>query len=734
LFSVFLVFLSCGSKEGDVNSSLPTPYSSLSYKEGELLVKFKKDVNIVQAQSLHKAVGSALKRRFESIGIEHVILPPRLTVKDGLRLYTSRPDVEYAEPNYIVRKAVIPTDTDFNLQWGLNNTGQTIEGITGAPDADIDAPEAWDIHTSDGNVIVGVIDTGVDYNHPDLSANIWINTKEIPDNGLDDDGNGFIDDIRGWNFVKNDNDPMDDDVDGHGTHVAGIIGAVGNNNTGVSGVNWNVKIMPLKFLDSNGEGTIADIIEAINYAVTMGAKVINASYTYPQECITTPSSQAEKDAIKAAGDSGVLFVAAAGNYGCNNDVYPFYPASHPLPNIISVAASDQNDNKPSWSNYGANSVHVAAPGVNIYSTIRTALGSYGYMRGTSMASPFVAGLAGLIASYKPDYAPLAIREAILLSVDQKPSFTNKLLSNGRINAYNALALNLITIPPLAPTYLQARKISNNQIDLTWVDNSSVENNYVVERKTGVNGSYIKLTAQPANTTSYSDTSVNVTEGTAYYYRVKAGNSNGESLYSNDASIITPPKAPSNLTASAVSSSQINLSWTDNSSVEDGFKIEKKAGFAIVGANITAYSDADLSAGTTYYYRVKAYNTAAGDSFYSNEASATTQSPSSGGGGGGCFIATAAYGSYLAPEVQILRNFRDKYLLTNLFGRAFVSFYYRNSPPIANFIRQREALRIAARLALTPVVYVVERHPLTNLALIGFVIGIVAHRRRKRSCR
>lgn len=728
---IFLLLTSCGEYQRIENK---LPQNKETYRQGELLVKFKKNISITGIKSIHNMVGAGLLRRFHAVGVEQIILPKGITVEEAMKFYNSKSEVEFAEPNYIVRKANIPNDPYFHLQWGLNN---------------IDAPEAWDIHSGNGNIIVAVIDTGVDYNHPDLSANIWVNSGETSCNdGIDNDGNGYIDDCKGWNFAypypnsPSENDPMDDDVDGHGTHVAGIIGAVGNNNIGVSGVNWNVKIMPLKFLDSNGSGSIDDVIEAIDYAVIMGAKVINASYTYPQSCTRTSPSRAEKDAIKAAGDAGVLLVAAAGNYGCNNDEYPFYPASHPLNNIISVAAIDQNDALASWSNYGLNSVHVVAPGEDIYSTVRTVIGSYGYISGTSMATPFVSGLSALIMSYQPSFSSAQVKETILNSVDNKPDLTEKILSGGRINALNALSS-----PgwPVRPTGLLASTFSNKQINLTWNDNSSLEDGFFIEKKTGTQGSYGLFAAVPVNTTSYSDTSVDITEGSAYSYRIKAYNSHGESAYSNEAHVTILLYAPSNLAATTISNSQIHLKWTDNSSIEEGFIIERKTGFsgtysqiASAGANVTAYSNTGLAAGVTYFYRVRAYSST-GDSVYSNEANSTTLPTDTmlikNKNWGGCFIATAAYGSYLSPEVQVLRKFRDEWLLRdlrleigdsriqipNIMGKVFVRLYYKYSPPIADFIRQHETLRIFTRLLLTPIVYGVK-YPGASLVVLIFPLA------------
>jgi subtilisin family serine protease len=340
------------------------------YVRGEILVKLKKTALKNDIVQLNATLGSTTIREFPSIGGLHIKLKPEETVLEAIERYSDDPNVEYAEPNYIVHALATPNDSLFGELWGLHNTGQMVNGTVGTSDADIDAPEAWDITTGDGTVVIAVIDSGVAWDHPELAGNIWTNPGEDPwadpndpttGNGIDDDNNGYKDDWRGWDFVNNDNDPMD--FLNHGTHVAGTIAGVGNNSRGVTGVMWTASIMSLRFLDATGSGNTADAISAINYAVRNGAKVLNNSWG------GGGPSQLLKQAIQRSNSAGTVFVAAAGNEGNDNDSTPSYPASFDVANIISVAATDQNDNLPSFSNYGATSVDVGAPGVDTYSTI-----------------------------------------------------------------------------------------------------------------------------------------------------------------------------------------------------------------------------------------------------------------------------------------------------------------------------------------------------------------------------
>jgi subtilisin family serine protease len=291
------------------------------------------------------------------------------------------------------------------------------------------------------------VDTGIDYNHADLTHNMWRNPGELP-NGLDDDNNGFVDDISGVDFANDDADPTDDSS--HGTHVAGIVGAEGGNGIGGVGVNWKVRLVALKFLDENGEGNTANAAEAIDYAVKAGARVINASWGGPG------FSFALSKAIRNAGNQGVLVVAAAGNEGENSDSEPEYPASYDLPNVISVAATDAGDGLVDFSNYGARTVDLGAPGDEIYSTVPkfASPSGFAYFSGTSMAAPFVSGAAALYLSRTPSATVTQVRDALLQTVDPVPALAGKTVTGGRLNLGRALGAG--QQPQQAPAAAPAR--------------------------------------------------------------------------------------------------------------------------------------------------------------------------------------------------------------------------------------------------------------------------------------
>ncbi|HXV13930.1 MAG TPA: S8 family peptidase, partial [Candidatus Krumholzibacteria bacterium] len=361
---------------------MPVAHAQVNeFVPGQVIVKLAPASRTVDAASLRTSVNATVKARFHSIGAELWEIAG-IGVPQAIARLQGDPRIVFVEPNYIVHAVdVFPNDEHFADQWNLHNTGQT----GGTPDADVDAPEAW-TYVTGGDVLVGIIDSGVDWQHVDLAPNIFVNTREIADNRIDDDGNGYIDDVRGWDFVNEDNDPDDDN--GHGTHVAGIVAAVGNNAIGVAGVSWSARILPLKFLSAVGSGTTSDAIRAVEYATAMGARLTNNSWG------GIGFSLALRSAIDEAAEAGALFVAGAGNAGLNNDVTPFYPASFDLDNVISVASTDHDDERSFFSNYGLTSVDLGAPGSDVISTFPD--DRYAIASGTSMAAPHVSGALCLL--------------------------------------------------------------------------------------------------------------------------------------------------------------------------------------------------------------------------------------------------------------------------------------------------------------------------------------------------
>ena len=358
------------------------------------------------------------------------------TVADAVRNLSGNSWVEYAEPNYILHANLIPNDPRYGELWGMKNTGQVINTVPGKPGADISAEQAWSVTTGSANVIVGVVDTGIDYAHPDLSANIWNNPGGV---------GGCAVGTHGYNAITKTCDPNDDHY--HGTHCAGTIGAVGNNALGVVGVNWTVKIMGLKFLDASGSGTTANAITAIDFAVTAkiaGQNVRVLSNSWGGGAF----SQALLDEINKANTNDILFVAAAGNASANNDVTPSYPSNYNTPNMVAVAATDNTDALAYFSNYGRTTVHLGAPGVDILSTQPGGL--YQYLSGTSMATPHVAGAAALVLAAKPTLNTAGVKSALLNNVDPIPSLNGLTVTGGRLNA--AKAVGAAPPPPPGPDF------------------------------------------------------------------------------------------------------------------------------------------------------------------------------------------------------------------------------------------------------------------------------------------
>ena len=421
------------------------------FVRGEVIVRVKGAAAGLQStESLSQQYGATVEDSFQfgQAGFEdqgqllQLRLPANMTTEQALAKMQNDPNIAYAEPNYVYHldaevgtpapvgnqapqnaepNQFIPNDLTPDL-WGMHNTGQK----AGKVDADIDAPEAWKLQTGSGNTFkIAVIDTGVDYNHPDLKANMWTNPGEIAGDGIDNDGNGVIDDVHGFNAFANSGNPMDGH--GHGTHCAGTIGAVGNNELGVVGANHNAQIMAVKIFDDKGSTNTAAILRGIEYTTKMGARITSNSWG------GGPASEAQKEAFAA---SPALHIMAAGNNGRDNDKTANFPSNYELPNIIAVAASDRNDKKASFSNFGATQVDIAAPGKDIYSCAPG--GGYQFMSGTSMATPLTSGVAGLVGSQFPDASALEMKAHILNGADKLENWKGIVVDGNRLNAYGAL--------------------------------------------------------------------------------------------------------------------------------------------------------------------------------------------------------------------------------------------------------------------------------------------------------
>ncbi len=619
--------------------------ADLAFDPYTILVQTNPNVR-VDAAGLAAEVGGQVYRTFEIVpGLVQMTIGG-MTVEEAIaRLSDARYAgiVEFAEPDYIVHHTGFPNDPNFGNLWGMHQ----------ASDRDIDAPEAWDVWTGDPNFVVAVIDTSIRTNHPDLAANIWVNPGETAGNGIDDDGNGYIDDINGWDFYANDNNPSSTNNSWdyqHGTHTAGTVGAVGNNGVGVTGVNWRCKLMALQFLGPGG-GSISDAIAALNYARNKGVKVSNNSWG------GGGFSSSMRTAIENSKSVGHVFVAAAGNAGVNIDNNPFYPAAYDNTNLVSVAATNSADGKPSWSNYGPTRVDLGAPGAGIYSTFNA---SYAYGDGTSMACPHVAGVVALVYSKNPSLTYGQVIDQVLTTVRPVSSMQGRTVTGGVVNAMDAIGGSPNTPPsitihspaygatfnvgdpvqfdtttldaedgdishlvtwtsnidgligvgdfttstlsagthyidvevidsggltdyefltigvsagsvPAAPTAVSTLEGPAGVLTHNWLDNSSNETGFGVQRQEKVGGSWTNLTnlgPTAPDATSYADS---VPSG-GWRYRVRALGSGGNSTWS--AYKTAKPARPNGMSAS-LNGSTVDISWNDNSGIETGYLIQRQ---------------------------------------------------------------------------------------------------------------------------------------------------------------
>ena len=382
----------------------------------------------------HRSRHSRVLHQYPRLGgIQVIELPAGLSVQEAILSYRASALVDCIEPDYWIHTCVVPDDPLFTdgTQWHLNNTGQS----GGRANADIDAPEAWDTLHDAPNVIVAVVDSGIRLTHEDLAANLWTNLGEIAGNRVDDDRDGYIDDVHGINAITGSGDPTDDV--GHGTHVAGILGAVGNNGLGGVGVAWKVQIMACKFIDSSGSGATSDAIRCLDYARIHKAGVVNCSWG------SSAGSTLLLGALQRLRDSGIVVAIAAGNDGRDNDVTHDYPASYNLDNIVSVLATTATDTLASFSNYGRSSTDIGAPGVGIRSTWNTSDQSYSTQSGTSMATPVVSGMLALLRARFPLETPAQLIERLNASADSLSSLQGKCVSGGRANLQRAISQDLI---------------------------------------------------------------------------------------------------------------------------------------------------------------------------------------------------------------------------------------------------------------------------------------------------
>lgn len=605
---------------------------------GELIVKFRENATDAQIGDVFHKGALKLKEHVQTeamhehghIGLTHV--ETAFKIEEAVAALKNHPAIDYVEPNYIYTHQTASNDPYLTggYLWGMYGDLSSPANAFGSQ-----AAEAWASgYTGSKGVYVGVVDEGMEIAHPDLAANIWTNPFDSAD-GKDNDGNGYADDIHGWNFYANNNQVFDSAGDDHGTHVAGTIGGKGGNGTGVAGVNWDVTIIPAKFM-SNGSGSTLAAVKAIDYLTALRQKhglnvvAINASWG------GASYSQSLHDSIIRAAKAGILFVAAAGNgdssgNGLNNDTTASYPANidtrvgtstqsgASYDSVISVAAIDQYGAKATFSNYGATKVHLGAPGVGIYSTLP--IDTYGAYSGTSMATPHVTGAVALYASTHSGASAQQIRDAILGSVTPTPSLAGITATGGRLNLSTVIqpATTNTTPPPttsvpaapsgVSATLGQAKVAGTAPVTIKWTASSGASS-YLVKRATSSAGPFNTIASGIA-TTSFTD---NVTaNGSGYYYVVSAVNSSGTSANSAMASAAPIPPAPANLKSTAVSSTQLTLAWSDRSSDEQGFKIEYSLDqsswtqIGTVGAGVTSVSISGTTSRKTYYFRIRAYN-------------------------------------------------------------------------------------------------------------------------------
>ncbi len=597
-----------------------------AYLAGELLVEYREDATPQERANALAAAGVRVERSVrksrsgqrnrDSRDLD--LVAGTVNVRSAADILRRQRGVVAAEPNWIYQHQEVSNDPLFSTLWGLSSAGfgsgaQSVwaNGVIGS-----------------STVVVGIIDEGIDISHPDLSANIWVNPYD-PVDGIDNDGNGYIDDVNGWDFAGNTRAVYSTGADTHGTHVAGTIGAVGGNAIGVVGVNWNVRMISGKFLTPTG-GTTADAIEAVDYFAGLKQRhpdldlvALNNSWG------GGGYSGLLHAAIIRAANQGILFIAAAGNgdalgRAINNDTTASYPANYDTTvaptgitpavpastynSVVAVTSINSAGGKSTWANFGANRVHIAAPGEGINSTYPAA--SYATISGTSMATPHVTGAIALLAAQDPTLEPTELRKRLLASATPTTSVATTTRTGGRLNLPGLLAPVDVTSLPTTPIGIRAAIVSS-QISLSWVP-AIAASTYSIQRSTSATGTFTAV-GQVA-TESFTDATA--LAGTQYFYRVSAVNANGASTASATVNAMIPavaPTAPSGLTATvaAATPTTVRLGWTDRSTNEIGFAIERSTNnrtWTAVGtapANATTINVTGLTRATRYYFRIRA---------------------------------------------------------------------------------------------------------------------------------
>jgi subtilisin family serine protease len=609
--SLAAAFIACDATAQQSIEQLPLSKQLLEenpkllYDPTSVLVRFSARADEDARDAALALVGGVIREQYTVVpGL--CLVEVGMPVEEAILKLLGAKGVAYAEPDWVMRTTAIPNDPNFGNLWGMRNIGQTVNSDPGVSGADSRAYLAWDTYTGDPNFVVAIIDDGTNNTHPDLAANIWSNPGEIAGNGVDDDVNGYVDDTFGYDFYQRDNNPSNT---AHGTHTAGTVGAVGNNGVGVAGVSWRCKMMVLRFLGPNG-GYTSDAVLAVQYATQKRVKVSNNSWG------GGGFTQSLYDAINASKSTGHVFVASAGNSGVNSDTSPAYPGAYNLDNIINVAATDNNDGRASFSNYGATTVDIGAPGVNILSTYGTS--GYSYLNGTSMAGPHVAGAVALVYAANPSYTYTQVKNRIMSTARPVASLSGRCVTGGVLDVAAALGGGgggantaptvTISSPGGGSSFASGATITFSGSATDTQDGSLTASMTWTSSLQGAIGTGGSFTRNNLVVGTHTITATAVDSGslsTSSTVTITVTSSSG-----------TAPAAPSGQTATNASGT-VTVRWTDNSSNETSFEIKRQQRVGnvwtnevvvgSVGANVTQFTNAP-GAGK-WRYAIRAVNSA-----------------------------------------------------------------------------------------------------------------------------